>query len=135
MLFRSRLHSKLASFEADEFITTAPLIGGVKVVARQVSASDMDTLRATADAVKNKLGSGVLVLGAIHDGKVSLVAMVSDDLTSKGLHAGNLVREVAKLTGGGGGGKPTMAQAGGKDPEKLSAALDAVPGLVKGQLK
>ena len=131
----SRLHSKLASFEADEFITTAPLIGGVKVVARQVSASDMDTLRATADAVKNKLGSGVLVLGAIHDGKVSLVAMVSDDLTSKGLHAGNLVREVAKLTGGSGGGKPNMAQAGGKDPEKLSAALDAVPGLVKGQLK
>lgn len=131
----SRLHAKLASFEADEFIATAPLVGGVKVVARQVSASDMDTLRATADAVKNKLGSGVLVLGAIHDGKVSLVSMVSDDLLSKGLHAGNLIREVAKLTGGGGGGKPNMAQAGGKDPEKLASALDAVLGLVKGQLR
>ena len=131
----ARLHSKLASFEADEFIATAPIIGGVKVVARQVSASDMDTLRTTADAVKNKLTSGVLVLGAIHDGKESLVSMVSDDLLTKGLHAGNLIREVAKLTGGGGGGKPNMAQAGGKDPEKLALALDAVPGLVKGQLK
>jgi len=130
-----RLHAKLAAFEADEFINAAPVISGIKVVARQVSVSDMDTLRNTADAVKNKLGSGVLVLGAIHDGKVSLVSMVSDDLVSKGLHAGNIIREVAKLTGGGGGGKPTMAQAGGKDPEKLATALDAVPGLVKGQLK
>ncbi|KAF0197460.1 MAG: alanyl-tRNA synthetase [Bacillota bacterium] len=131
----ARLHSKLASFEADEFIATALLTEGVKVVARQVTASDMDTLRATADAVKNKLGSGVLVLGAVHDGKVSLVSMVSEDLLNKGLHAGNLIREVAKLTGGGGGGKPNMAQAGGKDPEKLSSALEAVLGLVKSQLR
>lgn len=130
-----RLHQKLSALEADEYIASAPQVAGIKIVARQVHALDLDTLRSTADAVKDKLKSGVLVLGAVQDDKVSLVSMISDDLVVKGLHAGNLIREVAKLTGGSGGGKPTMAQAGGKDPLKLNDALDAVVSLVKAQLK
>jgi len=130
-----RLHAKLASLEANEFIEHAQLVGGVKVIARKVHANDMDMLRLTADAVKSKLPSGIIVLGAVHEGKVSLVSMVSDDLPVRGLHAGNLIREVAKLTGGSGGGKPTMAQAGGKIPAALEGALQAVPDLVKAQLK
>ncbi|MBT9153101.1 MAG: Alanine--tRNA ligase [Firmicutes bacterium] len=131
----ARLQGKLAGLQAVEYVATAPLVAGIKVVARQVEVRDMETLRATADAVKNKLSSGVIVLGAVHDGKVSLVSMVSDDLISRGLHAGNLVREVAKRTGGSGGGKPTMAQAGGKDPASLPDALQAVLALVEAQLK
>jgi len=91
-------------------------------------------LRSAADAVRDKLPSGVVVLGAVYEDKVALISMVSDDLLPRGLHAGNLIREVAKLTGGSGGGKPTMAQAGGKDPSRLPEALGAVVSLVAAQL-
>jgi len=131
----ARLHAKLSTLEANEFIENATLVSGIRVIARKVHANDMEMLRLTADAVKNKLPSGVIVLGAVHEGKVSLVSVVSDDLPVRGLHAGNLIREVAKLTGGSGGGKPTMAQAGGKMPSALESALQAVPDLVKAQLK
>ena len=131
----ARLHNRLMVLEAAEFVSAAILVDGVPVVARRVDVSDMDSLRTAADAVRDKMPSGVLVLGAAHDDKVSLVAAVSDDLVKRGLHAGNLIREVAKLTGGGGGGRPNMAQAGGKDPAKLPDALDQVVALVKQQLK
>ena len=130
-----RLHSKLAALEAGDFVANAPEVSGIKVVARQVQAKDIDTLRSAADAVRDKLPSGVVVLGAVHADKVALISMVSEDLLPRGLHAGNLIREVAKLTGGGGGGKPTMAQAGGKDPSRLPEALGAVVSLVATQLK
>lgn len=130
-----RLHSKLAALEAGDFVTSALDVAGIRVVARQVQAKDIDTLRSAADAVRDKLRSGVVVLGAVHEDKVALISMVSDDLLSRGLHAGNLIREVAKMTGGGGGGKPTMAQAGGKDPGRLPEALNAVASLVAAQLK
>ena len=131
----AKLHSRLMVLEAGNFVSGAPTVDGIPVVARQVDVSDMDSLRSAADAVRDKMPSGVLVLGAAHDDKVSLVAVVSDDLVKRGLHAGNLIREVAKLTGGSGGGRPNMAQAGGKDPDKLSEALDHVISLVKQQLK
>jgi len=72
-------------------------------------------------------------LGGVNEGKISLLAKVTPDLVSQGFHAGNLVREVAKMTGGGGGGRADFAQAGGRNPEKLQEALDAVPGLVAAQ--
>ena len=129
-----RLYAKLAVLEAAKFVEGADVVAGVKVVARYVQAKDADALRAAADAVRDKLGSGVVVLGAVQEDKVALISMVTDDLLSRGLHAGSLVREVAKLTGGGGGGKPSMAQAGGKDPSQLPRALAAVAGLVAAQL-
>ncbi len=131
----AKLHTRLMVLEAGNFVSKAAMVGDIPVVARQVDVSDMDSLRTAADAVRDKMPSGVLVLGAAHDDKVSLVAAVSDDLVKRGLHAGNLIREVAKLTGGGGGGRPNMAQAGGKDPAKLPEALDQVVSLVKQQLK
>ena len=131
----ARLQTKLATLEAAEFVSGAQEVGGIKVVSRQVQTRDMEALRAAADAVRDNLRSGVVVLGSVHEDKVSLISMVSEDLVSRGLHAGHLIREVAKLTDGGGGGKPTMAQAGGKDPGKLPAALQAVASLVATQLR
>jgi alanyl-tRNA synthetase len=87
-----------------------------------------------ADRLRQKAGSAVVVLGWAEDGKVQLLAAVTDDLTKKGLHAGKLVGEVAKVVGGKGGGKPNMAQAGGKDPAKLGEALKHARELAKQQL-
>jgi alanyl-tRNA synthetase len=91
----------------------------------------MNNLRNMADDLKQKLGSVVIVLGSSHEGKVNLIAAVTKDLIDKGYHAGKLVKEVASRCGGGGGGRPDMAQAGGKDPEKLDAALQFVDEWVK----
>lgn len=128
------LLSRQAAQEVDTFLAEAAVVKGVTVVARQVMAKDMDSLRQIADTVKDKLPSGVIVLGAVVEDKVNLVAMVSDDLVKQKLHAGKLIKEVAQITGGGGGGRPQMAQAGGKDPSKLAQALDIVPSLVEQQL-
>ena len=77
-----------------------------------------------ADDLKQKLGSAVIVLGSAHEGKVNLIAAVTKDLIEQGYHAGKLIKEVATRCGGGGGGRPDMAQAGGKDPEKLDTAFN-----------
>ncbi|MBB6735430.1 DHHA1 domain-containing protein, partial [Cohnella zeiphila] len=91
-------------------------------------------LRGVADELKAKLGSAVLALGAVEGDKVQLVVAVTPDLTAKGLHAGKLIKELAAICGGGGGGKPELAQAGGKDPAKLPEALAAAEALVQAQL-
>jgi alanyl-tRNA synthetase len=93
----------------------------------------MDSLRAMLDLLRDKLGSGVIVLGAAAGNKANLVAGVSKDLVGKGLHAGKLIKEIAPLVGGGGGGRPEMAQAGGKDPSRLENALEKVYALVSKQ--
>ncbi|HEV8630605.1 MAG TPA: alanine--tRNA ligase [Thermoanaerobaculia bacterium] len=108
-------------------------VGGVKVVAREVPPAPADELRDMADMLRQKLGSGVVVLGARGEGKVSLVAAVTPDLVGR-LHAGNLVKAAATAVGGRGGGRPDFAQAGGKDPEKLPAALAAAVDEVAHQL-
>jgi alanyl-tRNA synthetase len=82
------------------------------------------------DLLRERLGSGVVVLGSTLQGKVNLVAGVTADLVARGYHAGNIIREVAALVGGGGGGRPDMAQAGGKDPARLDEALAAVSSIV-----
>ena len=110
-------------------------VSGVPVVIHRMDNADGETIANLADKTAQKLGSAVVVIGSVHDGKAAFTAKVTKDLNAKGLHAGNLVREVAKIAGGGGGGRPDFAQAGGRDPGKLQDALDAVPGLVQAQLK
>ncbi|MGB2754645.1 MAG: DHHA1 domain-containing protein, partial [Phycisphaerae bacterium] len=109
-------------------------VEGVPVLVAQVEGADANALREACDAVRRKQGSILVVLGSCEGGKVNLVAAATKDLVAKGLHAGNLVREVAKAVGGGGGGRPDLGQAGGKSPEALPAALAGVPDLVRKQL-
>ena len=110
-------------------------VDGVKVVASRVEAVSVDVLRSMADSIRDQLGSGVGVLGALLNGKVSFIAVATDDvIRDRGIRAGDVVREVARLAGGSGGGKPHMAQAGGRDPEKLDDALAAVPAIVQARL-
>jgi len=106
----------------------------VKVLASEVQAADMAILRDMSDLFRDKLGSGVVVLGAKSDAGVNLIVALTKDLTQKGLHAGKMIKEVAGVTGGGGGGRPDMAQAGGKDYSKLAEALALVPQLITDQM-
>ena len=95
----------------------------------------MDALRQMTDWFRDKLGSSVVAVGAVIDDKPLIVAAVTDDLVKRGMHAGNLVRDAAKLMGGGGGGRPTLAQAGGRDSAKLEDALQSISQWVKTNLK
>lgn len=117
------LRMKLASASAASSLDAAREIGGVKVLAQRVGDLDANGMRQLADQLAQKLRSGVVVLGLADDGKASLVVRVTDDLTGR-LQAGKLVSEIAAVVGGKGGGKPDMAMAGGKEPEKLDAALE-----------
>jgi len=125
------LATKLGNIEAGNLVTKAKEIDGVTVLTANVQGADMNNLRNMADDLKQKLGSVVIVLGSAQEGKVNLIAAVTKDLIEKGYHAGKLIKEVATRCGGGGGGRPDMAQAGGKDPEKLDAALQFVEEWVK----
>jgi alanyl-tRNA synthetase len=129
------LRSKLGSIEAGSLTDQVKTIGGVSVLAARVTASDMDSLRGIMDQAKAKLPSGIIVLGAAAEDKVNLVASVSADLVSKGYHAGKIIKEVAARCGGSGGGRPDMAQAGGKDASKLQEALELVESLMTAQAK
>jgi alanyl-tRNA synthetase len=108
-------------------------VKGVKVLAARLDGADSKALRTAADQLKDRLGSGVVVLGAVEAGKVRLVAGVTADLTAT-LKAGELIRPVAEHVGGRGGGRADFAQAGGNEPEKLDAALALVPGQVAAAL-
>jgi len=101
-------------------------VAGIPVLAHQVNVDRIERMREIADHLREHLGSAVIVLGAIIDQKPALVAAVTPDLVEKGLHAGQLVGQLAKVIGGGGGGRPTMAQAGGRDASKLGQALAQV---------
>ena len=110
-------------------------IQGVPALVQQVQAPNMEALRDMGDKLRDKVG-GVIILGApMADGKVSLVVMATKDAVAKGIHAGKLIKDVAKICGGGGGGRPDMAQAGGKDAAKLPEALDAAWGFIEAQVK
>ncbi|MCK9202123.1 MAG: alanine--tRNA ligase [Gallionella sp.] len=124
------LKSKLASSQGDELVAQAQDINGVKVLAAMLEGADAAALRETMDKLKDKLKSAAIVLAAVADGKVSLAAGVTSDLTSK-VKAGDLVNFVAQQVGGKGGGRPDMAMAGGTQPENLPAALAEVPDWVK----
>jgi alanyl-tRNA synthetase len=129
------LRAKLGNIEGSALLQQAQDIGGVPLIAAKVSATDMDNLRGIVDELKQQLGSGVVILGSVSSGKVNLVAGVTKDLIPHGFHAGHLVKEVATRCGGGGGGRPDMAQAGGKDPSKLEEALAFAPEFLKSVLQ
>ncbi|SDD00878.1 alanyl-tRNA synthetase [Paenibacillus sp. UNCCL117] len=124
------LKAKLSSVEAGSLTDQVKSVGGVTLLAAEVSTGDMETLRTIVDQMKQKLGSAVIVLGAAAEGKVNLVAAVTADLVGQGYHAGKLIKEVAAACGGSGGGRPDMAQAGGKDASKLTEALGSVEALL-----
>ena len=120
--------------EAETMLKRVEEVEGVNVVAGRTSATNPEAMREMGDFLRTRLSSVVVVLSAVINGSPLLVTMVTPDLVDKGLHAGNLARDTAKVMGGGGGGRPEMAQAGGKQVEKLEEALQAVPGLVRQSL-
>lgn len=125
-----RIKSKMASGIADDIIKNKKEVNGISVISYKSDNMDMNGLRKLGDELKTKLGEGVIVLGSVKDGKVYFVSMVTPDIVKKGIKAGNIVREVAKVTGGSGGGRPDMAQAGGKDVSKVDEALSIVYELI-----
>ncbi|MBO9130454.1 alanine--tRNA ligase [Bacillus sp. 165] len=125
------LAAKLSNIEAGSLADQVRDIDGVQVLVSKVNAADMNNLRTMVDDLKNKLGSAVIVLASPNEGKVNVLAGVTKDLVEKGYHAGKLVKEVASRCGGGGGGRPDMAQAGGKNPEQVDDALAFVEEYIK----
>ena len=123
------LQGKLNAAQSGDLLSQLQEVAGIKLLATQVQVADVKALRDLADQLRDKLGSGVLVLGAELDGKANLLVAVTSDLTGR-IKAGELVAKLAPMVGGRGGGKPELAQAGGPQPEKLSEALAAVAGLV-----
>ena len=120
--------------EADRMLASVTEVDGVNVLAGRTSATSPESMREMGDYLKAKLSSVVVALSAVVDGSPMLVTMVTPDLVERGLHAGNLARDTAKVVGGGGGGRPEMAQAGGKDAGKLDEAMRGVPELVRRSL-
>lgn len=128
------LKSKAAKDALGDVMNQVVEIKGVQLLAARVDGVDMNGLRDLGDQLKTKLGEGVVVLASGADGKVNLVAMATDGAMAKGAHAGNLIKGIAALVGGGGGGRPNMAQAGGKNPAGIDQAIAEVAKVLKGQL-
>ncbi|MEJ2211294.1 MAG: alanine--tRNA ligase, partial [Anaerolineae bacterium] len=126
----AQLRRQLARLEFETLLNRVQQVNGVQVVAERVQATDSETLREMTDWLRNQLGSAVIVLGAVIEDKPNFVAAITPDLVERGLKAGNLIKQVARVVGGGGGGRPTLAQAGGRDPDRLDDALELVPGVV-----
>jgi alanyl-tRNA synthetase len=128
----SRLTAKLTLGDIDGIINSAKMVGDTKVVVSRVALDSPKTLREMGDKIRDKLGSGIVVLGGEYQGKATLLAMVTKDLTDT-YKAGNIIKEVSALVGGRGGGRPDMAQAGGPNPDKLNDALGAVYDIIVSQ--
>lgn len=129
------LRNKILRSEVETLMNNVIDINGAKILAVQVNATDMESLRSLGDMLKERIGSGVIILGSPLNGKVGIVSFVTSDLVkSAGLHAGNIVKEVARVVEGGGGGKPDMAQAGGKNPGRLDEALRTGEEIVRRKL-
>jgi len=121
------IRNKLAHYEVDKLLFKKKEIKGVNIISLKVEAEDDNDLRHWGDLIKDKIKSGIVVLGTeLDNGKVALLAMVSDDLAEKGYNAGNIIKDIAPIVGGKGGGKKTMAQAGGSKADKLNQALEKV---------
>jgi alanyl-tRNA synthetase len=125
-----RLNRQIAREGFESVLGDVQDVEGVSVLATQVSVPNVETLREMCDWFREQMRSGVVVLGAVLSGRPSIVAAVTPDVVERGLHAGRLVQQVAPVVGGGGGGRPTLAHAGGRDPDRLPEALALVPGLV-----
>lgn len=129
------LKSKAAKEALGDVMNQVTEVKGVKLLAAKVDGVDMNGLRDLGDQLKAKLGDGVVVLASASDGKVNLVAMATDAAMAKGAHAGNLIKGIAALVGGGGGGRPNMAQAGGKNPEGIDKAIEEAKAVLEGQIQ
>ena len=130
----NKLKDKVAKDSMGDVMSNVIEVKGVKVLPVSLKDVDMNSLRNLGDQLKEKLGSGVVVLASEMDGKVNLIAMVTDDVMKQGAHAGNLIKEIASLVGGGGGGRPNMAQAGGKNPAGIKDALEKAIKVVEQQI-
>ncbi len=128
------LAGEIAKAQVSDVADKVQDVKGVAVLAQKVNADSMDALRNLGDQMRDKIG-GVVVLAAEIGGKVSILTMATKDAVAKGVHAGNVVKEVAKMCGGGGGGRPDMAPAGAKDASKVDEALAAAYGIIEGQIK
>jgi len=124
-----QIQSKLAGSQSDDLLRHARQVGGITVLAAEVEGADDRALRDLADRLRDQIRSGVIVLGTARGERALLLAAVTSDLTKR-YHAGEIIKRIAPLIGGGGGGKPDLAQAGGKDPAKLGEALEAVYQIV-----
>ena len=129
------LKSRMAQDAVGDVMDQVKEVKGVKLLAAEVDGVDMNGLRDLGDQLKEKLGDGVVVLASANDGKVSLMATATDGAMKKGAHAGNLVKGIAGCVGGGGGGRPNMAQAGGKNPAGIRDALEKAAEVLEGQIK
>jgi alanyl-tRNA synthetase len=116
--------------QLDQLASQVQTIKGVKLIAAEVTGTDKESLRQLVDSLRQKIGSGVVALGTVEDGKVALIAGVTKDLTAK-VHAGKLIQALAKMVGGSGGGRPDLAEAGGKDTSALKNALSTIPALLE----
>ena len=128
------LKNKLAQGALGDVMDQVKEVKGIKLLAAKVEGVEPGALRDLGDQLKDKLGEGVVVLAAVNGGKVNLLAMATEAAQKAGAHAGNLIKGVAAIVGGGGGGRPNMAQAGGKNPEKVQEAVDAAAEILEGQL-
>ncbi len=129
------LKSKAAKDALGDVMNQVQEIKGVKLLASKLEGVDMNGLRDLGDQLKEKLGEGVVVLASVNDGKVNLMATATDEAQKKGAHAGNLIKAIAALVGGGGGGRPGMAQAGGKNPAGVDDAIKEAVKVVESQIK
>jgi alanyl-tRNA synthetase len=127
---RLALERELAKKTAESLLSQSEVVKGVKVLVARVPSSRMEMLREMSDLLRDKLGSAVVVLGTVYEGKPAFLAAVTPDLVAKGHDAGKIVKQVAAVTGGGGGGRPNLAQAGGRDKKKLDQALKLVKSLI-----
>ena len=130
-----KLKDKLAKDALGDVMDQVIEVKGVKVLATKVDDVDMNGLRTLGDQLKDKLGEGVVVLASAKEGKVNLLAMATEEAMKLGAHAGNLIKDISAIVGGGGGGRPNMAQAGGKNPAGIDEAIQAVKATVEGQIK
>ncbi|MFO7539874.1 MAG: alanine--tRNA ligase [Chloroflexota bacterium] len=130
-----KLQRQSARSQFESLLEQMQTVSGVPLLTAQVDVADVDALREMTDWFRDKVGSGTAVLATVINNKPLIIATVTDDLIRRGLKAGDLVREVAKIVGGGGGGRPNLAQAGGKDPAKLPQALAMVPQLIETLLR
>lgn len=129
------MKAKMSLQSVDSIFDSKVEVNGVNLITNKFEGMDMDTLRETADNLRDKLGSGVVVLANVVDDKVNFVVTATKDVLDKGIHSGNIVREVAKIAGGKGGGRPNMAQAGASDVSKVDQALSYASEVIKTQVK
>ena len=131
---QEKLKAKLAKDSISDIDSQIYEVGGIKAIVLKVNDIEMNELRNLGDNLKQKVANGVVVLASVSGSNVSLLAMAGDEAVSKGIHAGNIIKSIATIVGGGGGGRPNMAQAGGKRAEDTDKALEEAKKVIAAQL-